>query len=190
MLPGFIFAWLAAGYTDGKRDKGMAIREIITLPHPTLRKKAHKVTDFGADFQTLVDDMIETMRKAPGVGLAAPQVNVSQRLIVVEYNIDDEDEDSPKKLYVLANPEIMQASEEKVMGVEGCLSVPNLIGDVERHEKIVVKGQNRRGQPVKIKLTDWMARIFQHEMDHLDGVLFPDRAARVWQPREDEVVPD
>jgi peptide deformylase len=166
----------------------MAIREIIFLPHPTLRRKAHKVTDFGKDFQTLVDDMIDTLREAPGVGLAAPQVNVSERLIVVEYGEEDEngDETEPKRLYVVANPEIIQASEEMVSGVEACLSVPKLVGEVERHENVVVKGLNRHGQPVKIKAKGWLARIFQHEMDHLDGVLYVDRATRVWQPKEDE----
>ncbi|MEN6410469.1 MAG: peptide deformylase [Anaerolineaceae bacterium] len=166
----------------------MAIREIIFLPHPTLRRKAHKVTDFGKEFQTLVDDMVDTLRDAPGVGLAAPQVNVSERLIVVEYGEEDEngDETEPKRLYVVANPEIIQASEEIVSGVEACLSVPKLVGEVDRHESIVVKGQNRHGQPVKIKAKGWLARIFQHEMDHLDGVLYVDRATRVWQPKEDE----
>ena len=127
----------------------MALLEIVTLPNPVLRRKAHKVTDFGKNFITLVEDMIETMRDAPGVGLAAPQVAVSLRLIVIEYG-DDEDETVPKKLYVVVNPEIVEKSEEKVLGIEGCLSVPGLIGEVERHLSITVKGQNRHGSPVKI----------------------------------------
>ena len=109
----------------------MALREIITLPHPTLRRKAHKVTDFGPELQTLVDDMVETMRQAPGVGLAAPQVNVSLRIIVVEYG-SDEDEEAPKKLYTVINPEITRPSPETVLGTEGCLSVPGIVGEVER----------------------------------------------------------
>ena len=96
----------------------MALREIITIPDPTLRKKARKVTDFGKDFQQLVSDMIDTMRDAPGVGLAAPQVAISERLIVVEFG-DDEDEEKPAKLYVVANPEIVSASEDTLMGIEG-----------------------------------------------------------------------
>ena len=163
----------------------MAIRQIVSIPDPILRRKAHKINTFDKDFQTLVDDMIETMRAAPGVGLAAPQVNVSQRLVVVEYSESD-DESAPKKLYVVANPEIVQPSSEQVMGVEACLSVPGLAGEVDRHESITVKGLNRRGQPVKYKLDGWMARIFQHEIDHLDGVLFVDRAGRVWKPTEEE----
>ena len=167
----------------------MAIREIVLTPDPVLRRKARKITTFDKDLQTLIDDMIETMRVAPGVGLAAPQVGISERLIVIEYG-DDEDEDVPKKLYAVVNPEIVEASEEKVEGVEACLSVPQMMGEVERHEKIVVKGLNRHGKPVKIKVSGWMARIFQHEIDHLEGVLFTDRASRIWRPKEDEVIVD
>jgi peptide deformylase len=166
----------------------MALREIITLPHPVLRRKAHKVADFGKDFQQLVDDMVETMRDAPGVGLAAPQIAISQRLIVVEFG-DEENENAPQKLYVLANPEITEASEEMVAGIEGCLSVPELVGEVERHESITVKGLNRHGRPTKIKAQGWLARIFQHEIDHLDGILYPDRTDKVWRPAPDEEIP-
>jgi len=166
----------------------MALREIITIPNLTLRKKARKVTDFGKDFQELVTDMLDTVRDAPGVGLAAPQVSESLRVIVVEFG-DEEDGEKPKKLYVVANPELINASEDMVIGVEGCLSVPELVGEVERHNAIVVKGQNRFGKPTKIKASGWLARIFQHEMDHLDGVLYPDRALRVWKPAPDEEIP-
>jgi peptide deformylase len=163
----------------------MGLRTIVTLPDPVLRRKAHKVSVIDKDLQGLIDDMIETMRAAPGVGLAAPQIAQSIRLIVVEYG-DEEDEDAPKKLYVVVNPEIIEVSEEMVMGVEACLSVTGLVGDVERHEKIVVKGINRYGKLVKIKAEGWMARIFQHEIDHLDGILYTDRATRVWTPKEEE----
>lgn len=166
----------------------MALREVITIPHPILRKKAHKTTEFGKDFQQLVNDMVETMRDAPGVGLAAPQIAISQRLIVVEFG-DEEDENAPQKLYVVANPEIISASDEKVNGIEGCLSIPDLIGEVERHQSVVVKGLNRYGKPTKIKAEGWLARIFQHEIDHLDGILYPDRTDRVWRPGPDEEIP-
>jgi peptide deformylase len=126
------------------------------------------------------------MRAAPGVGLAAPQVGVSQRLLVMEFG-DEEDEDAPKKLYVFVNPEFVKSSEEKVTGIEACLSVPGLAGDVERHQTLVVKGQNRYGKTIKHKLDGWTARIFQHEYDHLDGILFTDRALKVWQPSEEEM---
>jgi peptide deformylase len=163
----------------------MALKEIITVPHPTLRKKARKVSDFGPQLQDLIDEMIETMREAPGVGLAAPQVNVPQRLIVVEFG-DEEDETVPPKLYVIVNPEITRHSQETVMGTEGCLSVPNLVGDVERYEKVTVKGLNRQGQPLKIKAKGWLARIFQHEIDHINGVLFTDLATQIWEPVTEE----
>ncbi len=165
----------------------MALRQIVFNPDPVLRRKARKVTEFSKDFQTLVDDMVETLREAPGVGLAAPQVGISDRLIVVEYG-DEEDEEAPKKLYVVANPEIIKTSEETVDGIEACLSIPGLAGNVMRAEAITIKGVNRRGQPIRIKADGWLARIFQHEIDHLDGVLFTDRASKVWKPTEDEQV--
>jgi len=164
----------------------MAIREIVTVPDEVLRRKARKVTVFDANLQKLIDDMVETMREAPGVGLAAPQVGISERLIVVEYVEDDEEEDAPKKLFVVANPEIVKASPETEMGIEGCLSIPGLVGEVERPLQVVIRGQNRRGQPVRIKAKGWLARIFQHEIDHLEGILFTDRATRVWKPTPEE----
>ncbi|HJW89060.1 MAG TPA: peptide deformylase [Anaerolineales bacterium] len=161
----------------------MAICEIITLPHPTLRRKARKVTDFGAEVQTLIDDMLETMREAPGVGLAAPQVNSQLRVIVVEFG-DEEDPEVPEKLYVVINPEINRFSKDVVTGTEGCLSIPGVLGDVERPQVVTVKGLNRQGKPFKIKAEGWLARIFQHEIDHLDGILFVDRAENVWMSDE------
>ena len=107
---------------------------------------------------------------------------------MVEY-AEDEDEDAPnpaKKLYVVANPELIHTSIETEVGTEACLSVPGLVGEVERFSQVVVRGKNRRGQPVRIRAHGWMARIFQHEMDHLDGILFTDRATRIWKPTEDE----
>jgi peptide deformylase len=159
----------------------MTLRKIVTLPEPVLHRKAHIVTKFDKDLQVLSDDMVETMREAHGVGL-------SERLIVVEYfekEEDEEKEDAPKKVWAVLNPEIIKASEEKLLGVEGCLSIPNLVGEVERYAAVQVKGLNRHGKPIKIKADGWLARIFQHEIDHLNGVLFTDRATRVWQPPQD-----
>jgi len=169
----------------------MAIREIVTLPQTILRHKARKVTDFGPGLQALVDDMIETMRQAPGVGLAAPQVGESSRLIVVEYG-DEENQETPPKLYVMLNPEITRASQETELGIEGCLSVPGIQGDVQRLVAVTVKGLNRHGRPMTVKAKGWLARIFQHEIDHLDGVLFVDRAEKLWQAeeRQGQVIPD
>jgi peptide deformylase len=164
----------------------MALLEIKFVPDEVLRRKAHKVTNFDASFQAMVDNMIETLRDAPGVGLAAPQIGESIRFVVVEYG-DDEDPKVPKRLFTIANPEIVQQSEETETGIEACLSIPGLAGDVQRYKRITVKGLNRRGVPVKYKLSDWLARIFQHEIDHLDGVLFTDRATRIWKPTPEEV---
>jgi peptide deformylase len=164
----------------------MSLRTIVHVPEPVLRKKARPVTQFDEKLHTLIDDMVETMREAPGVGLAAPQVAIGERIIVVEYDEDDEVEDSPKKLYAVINPEITRASQETELGIEGCLSIPGLVGEVERFEAVTVKGQNKHGQPVTIKAKGWLARIFQHEIDHLNGVLFTDRATRVWQPKPDD----
>ncbi|MGA7193056.1 MAG: peptide deformylase [Anaerolineales bacterium] len=171
----------------------MALRTIVTLPEPVLYRKARTVKKFDKDLQTLIDDMIDTMRDAPGVGLAAPQVGISERLIVVEYaeQLDEEDEgeefkEVKPKLYVMINPEIVKTSEEKVIGVEGCLSIPGLVGEVERFEEIQLKGLNRRGQPMKVKAKGWLARIFQHEVDHINGVVFTQRATKVWKPETQE----
>ena len=179
----------------------MTVREIRTDPFPVLRKKARKVTTVTAEIRRLIDDMVETMRAAPGVGLAAPQVGVGQRVITVEYAEEPEtkpEEAAPEKegveavpppkpvLYILINPEITRVSSEKVTGIEACLSVPGFAGEVERHAEVVVKGFNPKGSPVRIKAKGWLARIFQHEIDHLDGVLYVDRAAKVWEIRPED----
>jgi peptide deformylase len=163
----------------------MPVRKIVTNPAPVLRRKARKVTDFGPELQTLIDDMIDTMREAPGVGLAAPQVDAPLRVIVVEFG-DEEDEEVPPKLYAVVNPELSRLSNETEFGTEGCLSIPGFVGDVERPVEAVIKGLNRRGKPVRIKAQGWLARVFQHEIDHLDGVLFTDRAEKVWALREED----
>lgn len=171
----------------------MAVKKILTAPHKTLGRKARKVTDFGPGLQTLIDDMIETMRDAPGTGLAAPQVGELQRFFVTEFGHED-DEEAPPKLYVIVNPEITRKSKDTVMGIEGCLSIPEFVGDVERAEAVTIKGQNRHGQNMKLKAKGWLARIFQHEIDHLNGVLFTDIAEKIYsledlEQEEGEEVP-
>ncbi len=163
----------------------MAILDIVTFPDPFLRLKAKQVTKFDSELQTLIDNMFETMRAAPGVGLAAPQIGESLRLIVVEYTEDEEENAKPKK-YVLVNPEIVKRSEETITDLEGCLSLPGLAGTVERHQSVTVKAKNRFGKPIKIEAEEWLARIFQHEIDHLDGVLYIDRAEEVFEPTPEE----
>jgi peptide deformylase len=168
----------------------MAAREIVTLPAPILRAKARRVKSVTPEIRQLLDDMVETVRLAPGVGLAAPQVGIGLRVIVVEYAESSEDPDAaPKqpKLYTCVNPEIVRRSSETISGAEGCLSIPGYLGEVDRHAAITVKGLNRQGEPFRVKATGWLARIFQHEIDHLDGVLFIDRATDVWKATQDEV---
>jgi len=153
-----------------------------------LKRKAHPVNKFDKTLHTLLDDMVETMRDAPGVGLAAPQIGLSERIIVIEYFERDEQEeieDAPRKVWAVINPEIVKVSEEKLIGVEGCLSIPGLVGEVERHAEVQVKGLNRHGKSMKIKARGWLARIFQHEIDHLNGILFTERATRLWKPQQE-----
>jgi peptide deformylase len=161
----------------------MPAREIIVVPHPTLRKKADKVTDFGSEFQELVDDMISTLHEESGAGLAAPQVNDLRQVILVEYG-SDENEEIPPTLYVAVNPKITRFSKELAVGAEGCLSIPGFMGEVERAQEIIVEGLDRYGKPLKLKLGGWAARIFQHEIDHLNGILYTDRTTKIWETDE------
>ena len=165
--------------------------DIIRPDNPVLRKKAKRVTSFDKKFQTLIDNMVETMIEAPGVGLAAPQVAISQRLLVARLQDDEKSKEEfgnlAGKLYVLVNPEIIKTSKETVEGVEGCLSIPGYLGTVDRFEKITIESLDRNGKPQRIKAEGWLARVFQHEIDHLDGRLYIDIAKDVWEVRpEDE----
>jgi peptide deformylase len=151
------------------------LRTILTDGHPTLRKHAKKVTlDDLADplFQQLVDDMFETMYAAPGIGLAAPQVNVSKRLIVVDLQDDDHEP------VAIVNPRFT-VTEGEINSIEGCLSVPGMIGDVTRYERVVCVGLDRNGRKLEVEGTGLFGRCLQHEMDHLDGVLYTDKARNV-----------
>ncbi len=157
----------------------MTLLDIVTLPNKILRNRTQPVTDFDAPLQLLVDDMIETMRDAPGVGLAAPQIGRSIKLTVIETlpEVDEEGneiEDS-RELFVITNPEIVWTSRDTVDGIEGCLSIPGYLGEIERYDSIRVRAQDRHGKKIKLRLNSWTARIFQHEIDHLNGVLYIDR---------------
>jgi peptide deformylase len=144
----------------------VALRPILTFAHPVLREKAKKVARVDTSIQRLIDDLAETMLDAPGAGLAANQIGVLLRVCVVKG--DD------NQIWGLVNPEIVKTDGVQV-GFEGCLSYPGWVGEVARHEMVVVKGRNRRGKEVRIKSTGFTARAFQHELDHLDGILFIDR---------------
>lgn len=166
----------------------MPIRNIVSLGEPVLRQKAQKVLDFNKKLHQMLDDMRETLLAAPGVGLAAPQVGASQRVIVVRLPDDEqaveEYGEQAGVWYEVVNPEIVRPSREMVDGIEGCLSVPGYAGRVERHVSISVRGQDRHGKEIRIKARDWLARVFQHEIDHLNGVLYIDRASEVWKAGE------
>ena len=168
----------------------MTVLPIIQPDNPLLRRQAQRVTDFDADLQVLIDDMVETMTAAQGVGLAGPQVAQSRRLIVLRLPDDEESVEeygeAAGKLYIVANPAIVWRSQDKVSGVEGCLSLPGLLGDVERCSSIEVAGQDRQGQPIRLTASGWLARVFQHEIDHLDGVLYIDIATKIWRPEEED----
>jgi len=153
----------------------MAIREIIVEGNPILRQKARAVRRFGTRLQELVDDMFATLASANGLGLAAPQIAVSERVIVVEIPEDMEDEPDAGVRLALVNPEIIRGRGEEVAD-EGCLSVPGFYGAVKRATQVTVKAQDVEGRGVRIKAQGLLARVLQHEIDHLDGVLFIDRA--------------
>ena len=157
----------------------MTLLEIQKLDNPILRKKTQKVTAFNQELQTLIDDMIATMREASGVGLAGPQVDRDLRLTVIEtlpeYDEEGEEIEGSRDLFVLVNPEIVWKSDEMVAGIEGCLSIPGWLGEVDRHKSIRVNAQDRKGKKLRLKFNDWTARIVQHEVDHLDGVLYIDK---------------
>jgi peptide deformylase len=150
---------------------------IITIPDPILRQRAKKVTLFDDNLKTLAQQMSMTMRNYDGVGLAAPQVGQSIRMIVVEYE-PRENEDSrgnPFPLTVLVNPTITKFSKEQEVIAEGCLSLPDLEADVKRSAEVNVAAQDLDGKKFKIRAKGLLARALQHEIDHLDGVLFTDR---------------
>lgn len=153
----------------------MAIHKVITVENPILRQKAKKVHRFDASIQRLIDDMFETMHAARGVGLAAPQIALSIRVFVAEYE---------DRKVAMVNPEIIKAEGEE-LGTEGCLSIPGYIGEnIRRATRIIVKGQDARGKPIKVHAEGWFARILQHEIDHLNGILFLDRLDRPEDLRE------
>ncbi|MCX6577049.1 MAG: peptide deformylase [Candidatus Aminicenantes bacterium] len=147
----------------------MAVLEIIKLGHPTLAKKAAPIQHIDEEIVEIAQNMIETMHAAPGLGLSAPQVDVSRRLITVDLSIGEKKED----LIVLINPELVH-QEGRVVREEGCLSVPEVYEKIGRPQKIIIKGLDLAGKEKKIEAIDLLARVFCHEIDHLNGRLFID----------------
>ncbi len=148
----------------------MAILDIITFGEPVLAAKAAEITEIDDDLVRLAADMVETLHQAPGVGLAAPQVNVGRRMIVVDVSVGER----PEEVFTVINPVITGAEGKSVLE-EGCLSLPDVKEKVVRPFKVRVEGYNIKGEPIAIEAEDFLARVFCHEIDHLDGKLFIDR---------------
>jgi peptide deformylase len=152
----------------------MALMRIVVEGEPVLRTKATRIRQADESLRKLADDMFETMLDAPGVGLAAPQVGISRRLIVVHVPENYDGEENPEHNFRLINPEIVRGLGRQV-GPEGCLSIPGWIADVPRFESVTVKAIDLQNKPVRVKARGHLARVLQHEIDHLDGILFLDR---------------
>ena len=142
----------------------MAIRPILTAEAPILRERTKRVSTFDASLHRLLDDMLETMRDAPGVGLAANQIGVPLQVAVIE--VDD-------RVTELVNPQIVKVAGEQ-LDWEGCLSIPGYVAEVGRHDRVTVKARDRHGKEFRIKGTELLARALQHELDHLNGKLYVD----------------
>jgi peptide deformylase len=155
----------------------MAVLDIVLEGDPRLRQKAVKIRQVDGSIRKLADDMYETIPAAEGVAVAAPQVGVTRRLIVIRFTERDEDDEEDEGIevtYRLANPEVIRGHGNQV-GLEGCLSIPGWVGEVPRFETITVKAVDMDNKAVRIKASGYLARVFQHEIDHLDGILFTDR---------------
>ncbi len=157
----------------------MAVRPIITLPDTMLRQKSEAVVSVDASIRTLLDDMIETMYDAPGIGLAGVQVGVTKRLVVLDVA---RKEDSPQPMF-LVNPEIVSLSEDHIIYEEGCLSIPDYYEEVERPERVRIRFRDRDGAECEMEADGLLAIAIQHEIDHLDGVLFIDHISRLKRER-------
>ncbi|MGB9792631.1 MAG: peptide deformylase [Thermacetogeniaceae bacterium] len=149
----------------------MAVYKIVELGDQVLREKAVPVPEINRNILKLLDNLVDTMYAAKGVGLAAPQIGVSKRVIVV---------DAGEGLVELINPEIISSRGEEV-AIEGCLSIPGVAGEVKRAQEVEVKGLDRTGKVVRVQAKGLFARALQHEIDHLDGILFIDKALRLFK---------
>jgi peptide deformylase len=156
----------------------VAILKVARIGNPVVRARARPVAESqirGREFQRLVDDMVETMHEYDGVGLAAPQVHVGLRLAVIEVPASDERAGDGVPLMVLVNPELTPLGDEKVVGWEGCLSVPELRGQVPRWRSLRLSARDRKGRRYRLEAGGFLARVIQHECDHLDGNVYLDR---------------
>jgi len=153
----------------------MSILEIIQFPHPLLKTKTLPVEGVNAAVERLVRDMIETMYHAPGSGLAANQVGVGKQIMVADVSKAEEEPNT----IVIVNPQIVSVSEETIIANEGCLSVPDFNAELSRPAQVTVVGKNLAGEEVEIEADGWLARVIQHEIDHLNGILYIDRLGRL-----------
>ena len=183
----------------------MTVLKIIISQNPTLRRTAQPVTAFTPELQILIDDMLVTMNAAHGVGLAAPQVAQGLRLFVAHLTEDpavvDAEFDAKKdasvvvpkpapgvgQVLVMINPVISKLSPETINGTEGCLSIPGFAGTVSRHQSLTVHYLDRKGQRRSLSTFGWMARVIQHEYDHLNGILFTEKASKIWEIEPDDL---
>jgi len=152
----------------------MAILEIKKFNEPVLRKKCEEVKKVDEKIRKLIVDMVQTMKEEKGIGLAAPQVGVSKRVIIVQTDLEG------RRILALVNPKIIKKSQEKEMDEEGCLSFPGIFLEIKRAKEVEVEGLDIKGEKIKLKAKGLLARVFQHEIDHLDGILFIDRIS-FWQ---------
>jgi peptide deformylase len=152
----------------------LKIHEIVKYPEPVLSKSAAPVTEFDAALKKLVEEMFESMYAAQGIGLAAPQIGISKRLTVIDISFKK----NPEEKIVLINPEIVE-EEGRQFEEEGCLSLPDIREKVHRAARVKVRAQNERGESFEVEGTELLARAFQHEIDHLNGILFIDRISRL-----------
>jgi peptide deformylase len=180
----------------------MTIRSIVVYDDARLRETSQPVRGINRKLRHLIDDMIETMHEKNGIGLAAIQVGAPERLITIHIPPPEDEEAAEAsaaaavqlapqdtRLYVVVNPEIVKRSPDVEPGIEGCLSVPGLIGEVERRRSVVIEGLDRWGKPLRIEAEGLLARVFQHEIDHCDGVLFIDHVddmEKLWTVEEGE----
>lgn len=169
----------------------MSVRQIVYSSDPMLHEPSEPVRRVDEGMRKLVEDMVETMHAADGIGLAAVQVGVPERVIVIEMPVISEDDDADQppqlELYVMINPELVSASGESMEGIEGCLSLPGWVGEVVRHQAVLVEGLDLSGRPIRVEAEGLLARILQHEIDHCEGVLFIDHIEdpeKVWRVEE------
>ena len=162
----------------------MTIRQLRALPDPALRQKAKRVSTIDGSIQQLINDMVETMRQVQGVGLAAPQVGVFLRVVVLQM--------PGEEVITIINPQVVKRSGEREVS-EACLSVPGYTGEIKRSLSVTVKGQDRQGRAIRLRATDLMAQALEHELDHLNGVLYidhlesPDKLHKVEPETQDGV---